>query len=218
MKRLVIPSAAVWMMLPFFFFLICCSPLKQPTPRIEYYTLEYDPPEHPELPPLPVILRIQRFTTASSYNTLQMVYRDRSFRRGTYAYHRWHADPADLIADRLARDMRHSGLFRAVVQDESTLASTHVLEGSLDEFFEWSDEAGWKAVLSITATLITARESDITRKVLFQKTFRAVRPCKEKTPRGLAEAMSQAMADVSEEMIKAVHDRLSMLNDRKGFS
>ncbi|MFO7461512.1 MAG: ABC-type transport auxiliary lipoprotein family protein [Desulfatiglandales bacterium] len=200
---------AMWTVLLFFFLLASCATMKQPSLRIEHYTLEYAPPEHPERPPLPVVVKIQRFRVAPSYDTLQMVYRDRSFKRSTYTYHRWRAHPGDLVSDYLARDMRHSGLFRAVVQDESAIAPTHVLEGSLDEFFEWNDEQGWKAVLSLTATLIRAGESDISRKILFQKAFRTLQPCREKTPNGLVEAMSEAMARLSKEIAETLHEHLS---------
>jgi ABC-type uncharacterized transport system auxiliary subunit len=214
MIRFFAPPTALWTMFLFLSFLSSCAIIKQPSLRIEHYTLEYAPPEHPERAPLPVILKTQRFSVAPSYNTLQMVYRDQSFKRATYTYHRWHAHPGDLVSDCLARDMRHSGLFRIVVRDESTIVSTHILEGSLDEFFEWNDEEGWKAILTITATLIKAKESDISKRVLFQKTFRTLQPCKEKSPRGLAEAMSEAMSWVSGEIIGVVYDHLSVVSDQ----
>jgi ABC-type uncharacterized transport system auxiliary subunit len=214
MTRFFAPPAAMWMMFLFFFFLSSCATIKEPGVRVEQYTLEYAPPEHPERQLVPVILKVQRFSVASPYNTLQMVYRDRSFKRATYTYHQWRADPGDLVSNYLARDMRHSGLFRAVVQDESTVAPTHLLEGSLDEFFEWDDEEGCKAVLSITATLVKARESDISKKILFQKTFRTLQPCKERSPRGLAEAMSEAMSRVSGEMTRSVYDHLSVVGSQ----
>ena len=186
-----------------------CVTMGQPAVRIEHYTLEYTPPGPADRALLPVILKIERFSVAPSYSTRQMVYRDRSFKRETYAYHHWRAHPGDLISDYLLRDMRRSGLFRAVLEEGSTLATTHVLQGSLDEFFEWNDEEGWKAVLTMTATLINSREADPGKKILFQKTFRTLEPCKEKSPAGLAEAMSKAMARVSGKIIDTVYDHLS---------
>jgi ABC-type uncharacterized transport system auxiliary subunit len=164
--------------------------------------------------PLPVMLQIERFSVAPPYDTQQMVYREGSFKRETYAYHRWRAHPGDLLSNALARDMRHSALFRAVLQEGSSVGATHIMEGSVDEFFEWNDKEDWKAVLALTITLIKATEPATSRQVLFQNTFRAVRPCKEKTPLGLAEAMSDAMAHVSERIIKLVYDRLSMSNSQ----
>ena len=194
-----------------------CATMKQPSLRIEHYTLEYGPPKPLERRPLPVTLKIERFSAAPPYDTQQMVYREGSFKRETYAYHRWRAHPGDLLSNALARDMRHSALFRAVLQEGSSVGATHIMEGSVDEFFEWNDEEGWKAVLTLTVTLIKGTEPTTSRQVLFQNTFRAVRPCKEKTPLGLAEAMSEAMARVSGEIIKAVHERLSSGNGHLSF-
>lgn len=207
------PPTGMWVMLLLFLFMSSCAPGKQPSLKIEHYTLEYGPPKPLERPALPVILKIERFSVAPSYSTRQMVYRDRSFKRETYAYHRWRAHPGDLVSDYLARDMRHSGLFRAVVQEGSTIGLTHVMEGSLDEFFELNEEEGWKAVLTVTATLIKANETDTSKKILFQKTFRALQPCKEKSPGGLAEAMSEAMSRVSGEIIQTVYDHLALVSD-----
>ena len=187
-----------------------CVTVSQPRLKIEHYTLEYAPPGPLDGPALPMVLRIDLFTVAPSYNARQMVYRDRSFKREIDPYHHWRAHPGDLVSDFLARDMRHSGLFKAVVQERSAIAATHILEGSLDEFFEWNDEGGRKAVLAVSATLIAAREVDATRRVLFQKTFRALEPTREKTPGGLAEAMSEAMSRVSMEIVRTVHEHLSL--------
>jgi ABC-type uncharacterized transport system auxiliary subunit len=182
-----------------------CVDTKQPSLEINHYTLEYASPKPGDGPQLPVILEVARFSAAPVYNTREMVYRDRSFKRETYTYHRWRAHPADLVSDYLARDMRQSGLFRAVVLEESKVSPTHVLEGSVDEFFEWDAPEGWKAVLTISVTLIKAKETDTSKRILFQKTFHAVQPCEEKTPKALAEAMSQSMSRVSEEVIKTVY-------------
>jgi ABC-type uncharacterized transport system auxiliary subunit len=205
------PLPGLWIALLLFLLMSACTTVRQPRLKIEHYTLEYAPPgPRSKRPPLPVILKIERFSVAPSYNARQMVYRDRSFKRELDPYHQWRAHPGDLVSDHLARDMRHSGLFKAAVQEGSALTATHIIEGSLDEFFEWNDEAGRRSVLSVTATLITAKEVDISKRVLFQKTFRALEPMREKTPRGLAEAMSEAMSRVSGEIIKTVYQHLSL--------
>lgn len=210
MKQFLRLQSGLWIALLLFLLVSACATVRQTSLKIEHYTLEYAPPGSMDLPSLPVIIRIERFSVAPSYNARQMVYRDRSFQRETDPYHRWRAHPGDLVSDSLIRDMRHSGLFKAAVQEGSAVAATHVLEGSLDEFFEWNDEAGRRAVLTVTATLITAKETDTSKKIIFQETFRALEPLEEKTPRGLAEAMSRAMSRVSGEIIKTVYDRLSL--------
>jgi ABC-type uncharacterized transport system auxiliary subunit len=189
-------------------FLASCASMKQPSLKIDHYTLEYAPPKTGDLPPLTAVIKVERFSVASDYATPQMVYRDRSFKRETYFYHQWRANPRDLVTDYLSRDMRQSGLFKAVLPESSTLSPTHILEGSLDEFFEQDTEEGWRAVLTVTITLIKTKEADLTEGILFQETFHASQPCKDKSPGGVAEAMSEAMSRVSGEVIHTVYDRL----------
>lgn len=198
-----------WMMVLLLFIMGACTSLQQPSLRVDHYTLEYAPPPPVGRQALSVILRVERFSVAASYNTQQMVYREGSFKRETYAYHRWRANPGDLVSDNLARDMRQSGLFQAVVQEGSTVAATHIVEGSVDEFFEWSSGEGWKAALTVTATLIKAKEIDTSKKILFQQRFHVLQPCREKSPTGFAEAMSEAMSRVSGQIMKTMHEHLS---------
>jgi cholesterol transport system auxiliary component len=201
-----------WFVLLLLLSMTSCASIKQPSLKIDHYTLEYGPPKPGDLPQLPVILKVERFSISPLYDTRQIVYRDRSFKRETYTYHRWRAHPTDLVTDYLARDMRHSGLFRAVLEEGSKVSPAYILEGSLDEFFEWDSAEGWKAVLTVTATLIKARETDAAKKILFQRTFHAIQPCQEKTPKALAEAMSEAMSRLSGEVIRAVYEQLSVVN------
>jgi len=186
-----------------------CSPLKQPSQRIDFYTPEYLPPKVGDLKPLSATLRVQRFTVAPLYNTNQMIYRDSSFRRDAYVYHKWRSNPGDLLTYFISRDLRESGLFRAVSPWETELRSRYVLEGSVDEFVEWETEEAWKALLTVSLALLVEGEPDITKKVLFQKTFSSSKLCRQKNPVGFAEAMSEAMAEVSREIIKSVYDRLA---------
>lgn len=111
-----------------------CLTLKQPSHKIDYYTLEYE-----TLPfeqkgkdiPLSSILRLERFSIAPLYNTDRIIFRDRDFKRTSYRYHRWRNNPADLVTFYLGRDMRNSGRFQAVTSYNSSIPYTHKVEGEL---------------------------------------------------------------------------------------
>lgn len=205
-------SFILFLALPLFFG--SCLKLKHPSNKIAFYTLEYDPPQIGNLTPLPSVIRMERFSVAPIYNTSRIVYRDRSFKRETYVYHRWRADPGDLVTYFLARDIKRSGLFKAVLTYDSRFPSSYVLEGSVDEFFEWDTEETWKAVLSLSITLMKEHEPDISQRILFQKFYRTKESCKQRNPAALAEAMSQAMSEVSREITKDIYE---YLKDRAEF-
>lgn len=186
-----------------------CANLGQPSPKIEYLTLEYEPPRATGTGPLPWVIKVERFSAAPFHNSAQILYRDRSYRRTAYTHDRWRSTPPDLVSYFLSRDLKHSGLFRAVLPYDTGQPHSLVLEGSVDEFLEWDLEESWEAVLSFTVTLMLAKEPDISRRVLFQKTYHGKKPCGQRNPRGLAEAMSQVLADLSAALIRDVQSALA---------
>lgn len=182
-----------------------CANFKQPRNQVQHYILEYTSPAITDLAPLPFSLKVERFSVAPAYNTNRIIYRDKSFRRDEYFYHKWRANPADMVTDFLSRDMRNSGLFKAVLPYGSDFPFSCVLEGSVDEFVEWDTPEGLNAVLAVTISLMAANEPDVSKRILFQKTYRVEKPFTEKTPRGLAQAMSMAMKDISGNVIRDIY-------------
>ena len=187
-----------------------CVSLKQPANKIEYYTLEYPPPQMETLNPLPHVIRMDRFTATPPYNTSQIIYRDRSFKRNAYVYYRWQTNPGAIVTTMLNRDIKNSGLFKAVLDSGSRFSSSYMIEGTVDEFFEWDTQNAWKAILTVSIILTEKNKNDIKNRILFQKTYRKAEICRQKKPRAVAEAMSQALSKISEEMIIDVYDCLKV--------
>jgi len=185
-----------------------CMNLKQPSRKLDYYTLEYDPPRLSVPKPLALVLRMERFTIAPTYNTNHVVFRDKSFKRNTYVYHQWRANPADLVGHFLYRDIRQSGLCKAVLPHTSSFAASYVLDGSVDEFFEWDKDGHWDAMLSLGITLMAEDEPDVSKRILFQQDYHAKETCQRKNPQALAEAMSRAMAKLSKKIMEDIYHRL----------
>ena len=189
-----------------------CVQLKQPNTKFEYYTLEYDA-LNSDKPPVPdhksTILKIKHFSTAPIYNTDRIIYSDQQFKRTPYFYHKWKVKPAEFVTYFLSRDLKESGLFKAVLPPTSGSLYTHTVEGTVDKFLELDSNDSWEAVLSISVTLQVAREQDVDKKIIFQRSFSTKRKCKEKNPLALAQAMSQAMAEVSKEIGIAIHGALA---------
>ena len=199
-------SCLVLLSLPILF--AACVSLKQPVDKIEYYTLEYPPPQIETLKPLPAVIRMDRFTAAPPYNTSQIIYRDQSFKRNAYIYYRWQTNPGAIVTTLLNRDIKNSGLFKAVLDPISRFSPSYIIEGTVDEFFEWDTRSEWKAILTVSIVLTEKNVNNIKSRILFQKTYRKAEICQQKRPKALAEAMSQALSKISEAMIKDVYDCL----------
>ncbi len=185
-----------------------CLSLEQPRDKIDYYVLEYDPPGPPAVETIDAVVRLERFSVAPVYNTRSIVYRDRSFSRHTYSYHKWRANPGDLVSACLLRDFQHSGLFAAVLAHGSRAPFDYALEVSVDEFLENDSPDGWQASAALSSTLLDRRGTDPNRRVLMQKTYRASAPCRQRNPRALAEAMSTAVAELSEKIRTDIAERI----------
>ena len=185
-----------------------CGGIGGPPPQIDYYALEYDPPARAAQKPLPVVLRVGRFGISPLYDDRRMVYRTAEFRRDAYVYHRWWANPAEMVPHFLARDLEATGLFKGVFVFDPHLPATHVLEGNVEAFYEEDRPEAWWAVLSLRISLLSADEPDASRRVLFQASYAQRQPSDRKTPEALAAAMSRAMARASESILADVYRRL----------
>lgn len=181
-----------------------CAAKGKPEDKIFHYVLEYPKPKAEPAGPFAEALKVRRFSAAPAYNTSRMIFRESPFRREEYVFHRWRVNPADMVTDFLARDLRASGLFSAVFSGDASPDTDIVLSGSVDEFLESDDAKVWTAILAITVTLLDESEADISRRVILQKGYRAEAVLAEKDPRELASAMSKAMAEVSASVISEV--------------
>jgi cholesterol transport system auxiliary component len=205
--------ALLTLFISLFFIISGCLSADHPGNKINYYTLDYTPVEINDRVTLPHVLRVERFTVSPLYNSSSIIYQENRYKRDAYHYHKWRANPGDLVTYFLARDLKASALFKGVFSMDSRFASTHEIEGVVDEFFEW-DEKGeaWKAVLSVSITLLTESEPDISKKIVFQKQYKEMQACEQKNPKAVAEAMSIAMSRVSIAVINDVYSHLSNMD------
>ena len=186
-----------------------CVKLSQSRQKIEFYTLEYDTGSAENAVPIPVVIRVERFTAAPPYNTNRMVYREQPFLREAYHYHKWRASPADLTAYFIARDLARSGIFEGVHPPGSIASASHILEGTADEFHERDLPDRWESVLSITVALMKEREPDPAKRLVFQRVYSFTEICRDKTPRSVAEAMSTAMSRATTALADDIRRALS---------
>ncbi len=185
-----------------------CVSLKQPSHKIDYYTFDYDSPTtQNNKQQLPVIIKIKKFSISPEFNTSRMLYKESANSIAAYNYHRWQANPADLVTYYLSRDLQASGNYQAVLPPTGQALASHYLEGSVNQFLE-SDIGSWHAKISVTITIIRTKEPDVSKRIYFQKTFSAQTKCITKTPQAVALAMSQSMATISDQINQKIYAAL----------
>ncbi len=177
----------------------------KPAVRIEQYALEYAPPVQRDRVPAGAAIRVDRFSVAQIFNSAKIVYRAKPYSFDDYAYHRWRANPGDMIGDSLLRDLRHSGLFRSVFSYRDMENIPLVLKGGVGEFFESDEGDGRRAVLSMHLMLVDLSAREPGDRVVFQKNYRYEEPVAEKTVPGFVRAMSRAVEKLSEQAVGDLH-------------
>jgi ABC-type uncharacterized transport system auxiliary subunit len=173
----------------------------KPPMLVNQYILEYPAPSPGGRGKIPEAVKVELFSVAQAFNTNAMVYQPQPFQSQVYNYSRWRVNPGHLVTDYLLRDLRDAGLFKAVFGPEGGGKHRFKLEGGVAEFQEIDEPGSWKAALALTVTLLDTNQEELPQRVVFQKNYRVLEPMLEKTPQGLAQAMSRAMEQVSARII-----------------
>jgi len=187
-----------------------CSLKKKPLHPIAYYTLDYETPASGLPPEIPIALSLEKFKTIPPYHTNRIIYSKNKYSQDKYYYHQWITPPDEMITPMLVRDFIASNHFKAVMYESSSLTS-YLLQGTIDEFYEQDNDDQWNAVLSITITLTNKNEKEETKRFIFQKTYKNVHPMRQNNPKGLAQALSMAMSDISRMIISDIYNELKQL-------
>ncbi len=190
------------------FALTGCLGLTGSAPPVRQYVLEYPPPRAAGGAGVAEILKVGHFTAARHLAGTAMLYRQGPFRLDAYHDHRWRVAPAEMAADFLRRDLRHAGLFRAVLSPRDAEETRFLLEGVVEEFHEVEEAAGRKARLVATLALLDLSHREVTTRVVFQKAYRGEARLKTEGAAGFAEAMSSAMAELSAQLIADIASAL----------
>jgi ABC-type uncharacterized transport system auxiliary subunit len=195
------------------FLLPLLSGCGKPPMLVHQYILEYPAPVVGRQARIAEALKVEQFSVAQAFNSNSMVYQPEPFKSAVYNYSRWRVNPGYLVTDYLLRDLRNARLFKAVYGPASTGRYRFLLEGGVEDFQELDEPDGWKAALALTVTLLDVTKTELPQRVVFQKNYRVMEPMPEKTPTGLAQAMSRAMARLSGRIItdtyQAARQRIS---------
>lgn len=186
----------------------CVAGGKAPV-AIDQYVLEYAPPSFAGIRPSGEVVRVGRFAVAQAMNTPMMVYRNRPYENNVDYYNRWRVNPGDMVTDYLLRDMRNSGLFRAVFSYRDAEDGRYFLQGNVEEFLEVGGGGGRSAVITVHVSLLDVSQREITKRVLFQKKYGHAEVLEHNSASGLAQAMSRAMEKTSTQIIRDVASALN---------
>jgi len=205
----------VFILLAMLSLLAGCIGLNNATPQIDFYTFEYDPPGTTPAVTTDYILKIDEFHVSSVYDDDRLLIRSQAFKRNEYARHRWRANPGDLVADYLARDLAQTGFFRAVVRTEPVPDYSHLLTGTVEELYQRIEDGQRKAILSLNVMLVDESSAPGDGTVLFQQRYTYREPLPGPGPAGFVAGISEAMRKFSSQLVTDIVEALGNSMDRQ---
>lgn len=144
--------------------------------------------------PLPVSVRVGAFSVAPPFEGKGLVYRLDDSRYESDFYHEFFVSPRAMAADRTARWLRRSGLFRNVLAGSVSGDTDYLLEGQVSELYaDFRDRAKPAAVVSVQFYL--SRVGGSGNIVLSVNLSRRV-PLADNSSQAVARAMGAAFAGV----------------------
>lgn len=189
----------------------CGSLIKQRTPPVQYFQLEYEAPAAVSASASSAILLVRPFRINPAYDRDAITYTDANMRAGFYAYSQWIASPEELVTARIVRDFQVSGLFGGVVTAGALQPPDFILYGVVEEIGEQRTPTGTFGVVTLTCTLTRERRGlrptgsgAEPPMIVMQRSYTARQPCEAGQPAAVAAAVSAALQKVSAQLQAAV--------------
>jgi len=153
-------------------------------PEVRYYTLALPAASAARLP---VPIQVGVFTADQPYTTERIAFRTSPYRLDYYTYHRWAADPRNLLRDAI-RDYLEAA---AAGGSDAPLE----VEGHIRQLEEIDAPDAWRA--AITLDLKAARGGA----VVLERTYGETEQAESRNPEAVAAALSRALRRILERFL-----------------
>lgn len=164
------------------------------TPETRHYRLDLTPQQMQSEQQERPVLGVEYFSAAPAYDETQIVYRTSPYLLKYYYYHRWSAAPGLMMTDALQRGYARTGLFETVTVGEVARADV-ILSGYVVAIEEVDvSEEEWLGRIALDLRL---RDS-ATGTLLWSESYMLEEPLEERSPEGLARAISAATTEIVE--------------------
>src|SRR5246500_5256893 len=119
-----------------------------------YYTLHIQPPvDPPAQEGVRASLAVREFRSPAYLHQGAIVYKTSAEQIGFYNYHRWAADPREVVTNAVTDRLRASGNFTQVKPYDGRSDVDYVLSGRIEKLEEVDYEGGVKVEVAISAQM-----------------------------------------------------------------
>src|SRR5271166_2302563 len=134
--------------------LIGCGRVRYPA----YYTLNLTAPPDPPAPDnARTSIAVREFRSPGYLQQGPIVYRATPEKIGFYEYHRWAADPRELVTAAVIEHLRASGQYAMVSEYKGRPDDDYILSGRLEKLEEVDYPAGVKVEVAVSAQITSVK-------------------------------------------------------------
>ncbi len=176
----------------------CGALIKQPAAIIKYYQIDYPAPAPVSAKEkIDKTIMIRPFNISSVYNKDSIVYIEDSFNCGFYQYNQWIAPPANLISEKIVRDLQASDAFEAVLTYGSFQPPDYRISASVEEIGEVKKGDTAESSVVIHFSVIKTSVTNLASEFIIGKTYHSSFPCEKDNPKSVVAAISKAVQIIS---------------------
>lgn len=179
-----------------------CFPSPVPPPAtIRYYAVDYPAPTVMKKWEGKTSLKIDSITSLPPFTGQEMVWQDTSYTREVLRRQRWQMPPTVMVEHLLLRDFKHALPALIVLSREDSEPGRFTLEGKITEFLGGEREGALFCRVAITLNLLDREEKDHTKRVVWQKAYKAEERLSSRSPLEMARGMSIALEKISQAIL-----------------
>jgi cholesterol transport system auxiliary component len=184
-----------------------CLDLKKSNPEKRSFVLDVGAPRQETPAKGVVVLKINKLRASPLFAGRAMVYRVADLQYESDFYDEWFVAPGTLVTQEVYRWLSQSTGFQLVVVGTNHVEPTHLLEGTLTEFYG-DFRAAPQAVLGLELRLLDAIHD---RPPFFRRTYRQEVPLSDRSSealaRGLTDALRVVLVDLAKDIAAVEPDR-----------
>jgi cholesterol transport system auxiliary component len=176
-----------------------CLDLKKSYPEKRSFVLDVGAPPQEALANGAIVLKINKLRVSPLFAGRAMVYRVADLQYESDFYDEWFVAPGTLVTQQVHQWLSRSAGFETVVVGTNHVEPTHLLEGTVTEFYG-DFRAAPRAVLGLELHLLDA----IHERQFFRRTYHQDVPLSDQSSdalaRGLTEALRAVLVDVAKDI------------------
>ncbi|HXJ87844.1 MAG TPA: ABC-type transport auxiliary lipoprotein family protein [Candidatus Binatia bacterium] len=191
-----IPTAFI-LMLTLVPALVGCGRVRYPA----YYTLNLAAPPDPPAPEsVRTSIAVREFQSPNYLRQGPIVYRTTPEEIGFYEYHRWAADPRQLVTGAVIDHLRASGQYAMVSTYNGRADDDYILSGKLEKLEEVDYPAGVKVEVAISAQITNVK----TGSTVWSNAVSEVGTVSQRSVPGIVSQMNRTMDEAITKLLVTV--------------